>query len=337
MKRLDRILKAYDYSDKLNLQNEKYREKVREYFAKEMHEDLTGFGMWTDRLDITTKALFDEDKKVKAYVKAKENGIIAGLEEVTEFYESNGLEVKVYKQDGDRVKEGEKVMELNGYGKDLLKLERTGLNFLQRMSGIATATRDLKNKIKDYDTVIVATRKSLERYLDKKAVTLGGGLSHRLGLYDGILIKDNHLTLLKKEGIENVVEEAIERTLRFKDYSRLKFIEIEVTTQGDAIKAAEKFKHISALSESIYYVEEMFETLSPYIIMLDNMKPAEIRKTVDELKKKGLYDYILLEASGGITEKNIEKYAKAGVDAISMGCLTHSVKALDLSQKINED
>lgn len=334
MKRIERIKKAYDYSNKLTMQNEKYREKVREYFAKEMHEDLTGFGMSTDRSDITTKALFAEDKKVKAHVKAKEKGVIAGLEEVTEFYVSNGLEVKVYKQDGDRVNEGEKVMEVKGYGKDLLKLERTGLNFLQRMSGIATATRNLKDEIKDYDTFVVATRKSLDRYLDKKAVTLGGGLSHRLGLYDGILIKDNHLTLLKKYGLENVIEEAIERASKFKEHPNLKFVEIEVSALEDAVEAAENFKHMMLSDKAAYYVEEMFETLSPCIIMLDNMKPAEIRKTVDELKKKGLYDYVLLEASGGITEKNIEKYAKAGVDTISMGCLTHSVKALDLSQKI---
>lgn len=374
MNRMERILKAYDYSDKLTMQNEKYKKKVWEYFANEMHEDLTGFGMWTNKLDVTTSALFSEDVKAKACVKAKSDGVLAGLEEVTDFYESRGVEVEMYKKDGDRVNKGEKVMELSGYAKDLLKLERTGLNILQRMSGIATATKNLKDKLEGYGAVftvkvmpntfpfgLASTRKTLDRYLDKRAVTLGGGLSHRLGLYDGILIKDNHLRLIRMEGVENVVKEAIERASKFKNHPKLKFIEIEVDNYKDAIEAAIRYKEMilgmpivvgrklpelpwkptidtEKIKEAfIKQDQEQIEKTVPCIIMLDNMKPSEIKKVVAKLKKSNLYDFVLLEASGMINEKNIHKYAKAGVDVVSMGCLTHSVKSLDLSQKIVEE
>lgn len=327
MKRIERIIKAYDYSDKLTMNCMDYRKEIQDYFADEMRRDLAGFGLWSVRLDITSSALFPEHKKAKAYINAKEDGVIAGLEEIVDFYESRGVKVNLHKQDGDSVKSGEKVMELKGYTKDLDKLERVGLNFLQRMSGIATMTNNLKNKIKDYNTYVVGTRKTESRYRDKRAITLGGGLSHRLGLYDAILVKDNHLESIKGEGFENYIEEAIQRVAIHKD-SNLKFIEVEVENCKDAMRAAESFK------ELVIKNKEYIDTTVPCMIMLDNMKPSKIKRVISKLKEKDLYDYVLLEASGKINEKNIKRYAAVGVDAISMGCLTHSVKALDLSQKI---
>ena len=332
MNRIERIQKAYNYPDKLTIQNKEYSVKAMGFLERELQEDLEGFKSIDLSSDMTTNALFKDNKKVKAYIKTKQDGIIAGLEEVSMFYRLNGLEVKIYKQDGDRVKKGENIMELEGLTKTLLKLERTGLNLLQRMSGIATKTRILKDKIKGYNTKIAATRKTQIRYLDKKAVILGGGMTHRLGLYDGIMIKDTHLDSLRRQGIKDAIEEAIEKTSKYNENPYLKFIEIEVSSLEEAVRAAKKFQDVIIGAKINYYLESL--NTAEAVIMLDNMKPPEIRKVISKLKKEKLYDYVLLEASGMITEKNIKNYAKAGVDVISVGALTHSVKALDISQKI---
>lgn len=331
MKRIERTIKAYGYSDKLTMAYENYRKEIWHHFSEEMRRDLTGFGMWSVRTDITSSILFPDNKEATAEVVAKEEGVIAGLEEVVDFYETRGVEIKIYKQDGDKVKYGEKVMELKGYTKDLDKFERVGLNFMQRMSGIATMTSNLKDKIKGCNTYVVGTRKSEFRYRDKRAITLGGGLSHRLGLYDAILMKDNHLASIKKEGFEeDYIEESIRRAAIHKDYN-LKFIEVEVEDLGEAMKAARSFK------EFVIKDKESIDTTIPCIIMLDNMTPSEIKKVISKLKEEDLYDYVLLEASGKINKKNIKRYAEAGVDTISMGCLTHSVDNFDLSQNIIEE
>ena len=210
------------------------------------------------------------------------------------------------------------------------------------MSGIATATKKLADITQPYDVKIVGTRKTLLNYFDKKAIKVGGGLPHRMGLYDAIMIKDNHLEAIREEGIENEIETAIERAYAVADRYKPNFIEIEVSTLNDTIKAANKFKEIVYRKANEFFEDPRLEPKAKYeyihtmpnIIMLDNMKPSEIKKTVKELKKQNLYDFVLLEASGGITEKNIKQYAATGVDAISIGAITHSVKALDISQKI---
>ena len=281
--------------------------------------------------DLTSKAVLKKNNKIYGVIKAKENGILAGLEDVRLFYAKHGIETKALKEDGDELKEGDIIAELNGKEKDFLKVERTGLNIMQRMSGIATQTKRLSDMVKPYGTRIVGTRKTLLNYLDKKAIKIGGGLPHRLGLYDAILIKDNHLEAIKEEGIEDVIGTAIERAYSLKGCYHPKFVEIEVKNAEEAVRAAEKYKELYA---NDYVSECLYQPETPFIIMFDNMKVSEIKKAVCELKEKKLYDYVLLEASGKITEKNVWEYTSTEVDAISIGELTHSTKALDISQKI---
>ncbi len=289
--------------------------------------------------DITYDAVLKKNKIVFGVIKAKEEGILAGLEEVTEFYTTHGMELKPKKKDGDKLGKGDIIAEVYGNEMAFLKLERTGLNLMQRMSGIATATKKLADIAQPYGVKIVGTRKTLLNYFDKKAIVVGGGLPHRMGLYDAILIKDNHLEAIREEGVENVIETAVERAYTSPYRKSASFIEIEVQTMEDAIKAAKSYYNIQ-LSEIeghhwdfSYKLDPTIVDL-PFIIMLDNMKPAEIKNTVKALKKKRLYDFVLLEASGNINEKNLKAYAATGIDAISIGAVTHSIKALDISQKI---
>jgi nicotinate-nucleotide pyrophosphorylase (carboxylating) len=183
------------------------------------------------------------------------------------------------------------------------------------MSGIATETKRLSNLIGDHETKIASTRKTLWRYLDKKAVYLGGGLTHRLGLWDSILIKDNHLQALRARGESKPVQKALTKAAKFA--GRVDFIEIEVANQEEAWAAAKKFKQL--------------RLRKPCIIMLDNWTSTAIAQMIEKLRKTKLYDYVLLEASGNITPENIKEYAKTGIDVISLGYLTHSARILDMS------
>jgi nicotinate-nucleotide pyrophosphorylase (carboxylating) len=169
--------------------------------------------------------------------------------------------------------------------------------------------------LKDYNARIAATRKTPLRYLDKKAVFLGGGLTHRFGLWDSILIKDNHLEILKNESIKNYIEFAIAKASAFA--AKVGFIEIEITSYEEAVRAARKFKAL--------------RLKKPCIIMLDNFLPMAIGETIETLREDALYDHVLLEASGEIIPKNIREYAETGVDVVSLGYLTHSARVLDIS------
>ncbi len=325
MKRENLIRKAYDYSEFLSVKNKSYLEKVNLFLSQQLDDDLKHPELNNSFLDVTTNLFFDGSQVASAFIEAKEDGVIAGLDEINLLYSLDCFEIILNAADGDLVNTGDIVLELRGPVKKILEFERTGLNLLQRMSGIATFTKSLVDRIKDYETFIVATRKSQSKYLDKRAVTLGGGLSHRLGLYDGILIKDNHLDFLKKQGFDDVVGEALMRADKVKYTQGLKFIEIEVRNLEEASRAAVKF-----------YEMKTYDTL-PCIIMLDNMTPPEIKKVLRFLKSQNLYENLVFEASGMINENNIEQYAEAGVDVISMGCLTHSVVSFDLSQRIMEE
>lgn len=332
-------MRAYDCSQRLSMQNKGYRDRLADFFGREVFEDMTGTGPRTERKDLAGSLLFKNSEKSEACMIAKQEGILAGVEEVAWFYKINRLEVEVYKNDGEKVKPGDKVMRVNGPTCHILNLERTGLNLVQRMSGIATAVRNLKAKLNGHKTVIVATRKTMDRYLDKKAVTLGGGLAHRLGLYDGIIVKDNYLTALENSG-KDPIKEAIELASMMILDKKLKFIEIEVSSKKDAITAARGFRKAMAdineakMAGKASCKEVNPDDFVPCLIMLDNMTPKEAREVVKSLKEEKLHDYVILEASGGITDKNARRYAEAGIDAISIGAVTHSVKALDLSQKI---
>ncbi|MFA4661489.1 carboxylating nicotinate-nucleotide diphosphorylase [Pyrococcus kukulkanii] len=257
--------------------------------------------------DVTSEAVIPENVNAKAVIIAKQDGIIAGVEEAKALFEYFGIKVSVKKKDGEEVKEGDVILELEGNARAILLVERTALNIMGRMSGIATETRKLVEKVRrvNPNVKVAGTRKSLLRPLDKKAIMIGGGEPHRFSLSDAILIKDNHLALVP-------LDEAIKRAKAFSVY---KMVEVEVESLNDAVRAAE---------------------LGADIIMLDNMKPQEIEKVIEELKRRGLRDSIKIEVSGGITPENIEEYAKLDIDVISLGYLTHSVKNFDVSLEIVE-
>lgn len=259
--------------------------------------------------DVTSAAVIQFECTAEAEVVAKAEGVVAGLEEAVVLAETLGLEANAEVEDGDNVKNGQVLMKLLGDARTILSMERTMLNLLSRMSGIATITAkyvDLLHKAK-LKTRVAATRKSAPGllYFDKKAVLIGGGDPHRLHLDDMILIKDNHIVLAG--GLEKAVKNAKQNA------SFTKKIEVEVTEPEDAVKVAE---------------------LGVDVVLLDNFSPQQVAEAVALLKKAGLSEKVLLEASGGITGENVLEYARAGVDLVSLGELTHSVKALDISLEV---
>jgi nicotinate-nucleotide pyrophosphorylase (carboxylating) len=272
-------------------------EKLRQILA----EDL-GQG------DVTVTAIIPANLAVKAVVVAKEEGIVAGIEETIVLAEYLGLKIKGKVVDGDKIENKQTLLEISGDAQTILAAERTLLNLLTRMSGIATKTRGLTYRLEKagLKTRIAATRKSAPGllYFDKKAVMIGSGDSHRLHLDDMILIKDNHLAILGS------VEEAVKKAKANGSFT--KKIEVEVTKADDAVKAAKA---------------------GADIIMLDNFLPKQAKEAREMLKKSG-FGEVLLEVSGGITQEKLLEYAATKVDIISMGELTHSVKALDISLEI---
>jgi len=299
---------AYQKGKELTLNNKYYLSWLDAFFDKEYADDV-GAG------DITSEAVLSKNKPRKAFLKAKQSGVVGGIEEISWFLRKHNLNVKVCIKDGEEALQGETILEVQGGQKDILATERIALNTLQRMSGVATATKRLADLLKDYNTRIAATRKTPLRYLDKKAVFFGGGLTHRFGLWDSILIKDNHLEILKSEGTKDYIETAIAKASAFAD--KVGFIEIETTTHEEAVRAARKFKAL--------------RLKKPCIIMLDNFLPPAIERTIEALREDALYDYVLLEASGEITPENIREYAETGIDVVSLGYLTHSARVLDMS------
>ncbi len=308
MDRQKLVENAYQKGKELNLNNEKYRSWLTAFFDKEYADDV-GAG------DVTSEAVLAKNKPRKAVLKAEEAGVIGGIEEVSWFLRKHLLEVKICTKDGQETLKGETILEVYGGQKIILATERIGLNVLQRMSGIATETRRLTDFLKGYNTRVAATRKTPLRYLDKKAVFLGGGLTHRFGLWDSILIKDNHLEALKREGVKDYIETAITKASAFAN--KVGFIEIETTSREEAVRAARKFKNL--------------KLKNPCVVMLDNIRPVEIVEIIETLRKGNLYDHVLLEASGTITPENIREYARTGIDVVSLGYLTHSAKVLDMS------
>jgi nicotinate-nucleotide pyrophosphorylase (carboxylating) len=240
---------------------------------------------------------------------AKESGVVAGIEEIIVLAEALGLEGEAYVSDGNEVKKGEIFLKLCGDAQTILSAERTLLNLLSRMSGIATKTRRMVEKLEEAKTSarIAATRKSAPGmlYFDKKAVAVGRGDPHRLHLDDMVLIKDNHVV------IAGSVVKAVEKAKAAVSFT--KKIEVEVTKIPDAVAA------VKAGAD---------------IVMLDNFSPKQVKQAVELLKKAELRDKVILEASGGITEATLVEYAAAGVDVLSLGELTHSVKSFDVSLEI---
>ncbi|MCR4293705.1 MAG: carboxylating nicotinate-nucleotide diphosphorylase [Candidatus Kuenenia sp.] len=275
--------------------------------------------------DITTESIFPPDLMGEGEFIAKEDGVIAGLPVVERLFSKIDKNILLKKgiSDGMFVKKGDVIASVNGNVRPILSGERIALNFLQRLSGIATLTAQFVEEVKPLKVAVMDTRKTAPgwRYLEKYAVAVGGGVNHRMGLYDQVLVKDNHLDFMKKElsaekiaGI-SVIEKTVSM-LRTKIGNHV-LIEVETRTLSeveDAIKA------------------------NVDVILLDNMDAEKIRLAVS-LVKNGKYGKgahrPLTEASGNITLDNVKSIAQTGVDRISIGALTHSAKALDISLKIS--
>lgn len=274
--------------------------------------------------DLTVEALLSEKAgRGEARVLAVVPGVVAGLQEIRWFYTQRGLRVETKKADGEAIKPGDEILLVEGDQRTLLSVERVGLNLLQRMSGIATATLHLQGRAhrQSPGTFVVATRKTPWGLLDKRAVHLGGGGTHRLGLWDAILIKTNHLKLLGASE-EAAIPLALKRAWTVRRGAA--FLEVEATGINGALAAARVFREL----------QQAQADAPPCLIMLDNVAPEEIARVIKALQDHGLYDEALIEASGQISEATIEAYAATKVDAISIGAITHSAQALDLRQRL---
>jgi len=256
--------------------------------------------------DLTSAAIIP-DITCNAVIRAEQDGIIAGLEEASILFSHFGVCVTHLVNDADSVGENDALLLLNGDAKKILLVERTALNIIGRMSGIATQTRKLASIVSAVNPScrVAATRKTCPglRILDKKAVKIGGGDPHRMNLSDGILIKDNHLVLVS-------LPDAI---FAAKKSSVYKKVEVEVETPDNALFAAKA---------------------GADIIMLDNMSPDQITRTIRVLNSEGLRDRVFIELSGGIEESALSRYAALDVDTISLGILTHSVRNFSVNLEI---
>lgn len=273
---------------------------LEEFVRKALSEDI-GEG------DHTSLSTIPLGKKGEAKLIIKDEGVLAGIEEALEVIRQvdSDLEVKVFLKDGDVVKFGDIGLEISGSIHSILKAERLLLNIMQRMSGIATETRKITQLLEGTKTRVLDTRKTtpLLRFLEKKAVVIGGGVNHRFGLYDMILIKDNHVDYA------GGILPAIKGANLYRKENNLD-IEIEIEVRN--------FEEL----------EEVLKAGNVDRVMLDNFTPEQVKEAVDRIQGR-----LITEASGGITIKTAKAYADAGVDFISIGGLTHSVKSLDISLK----
>lgn len=256
-------------------------------------------------IDTTTDYLIDEAQEDSAKFLAKSDGVLCGIEvalRVFEILQPSGFKAEVYKHDGDRLKKGDIIAEIHGKTRTILKGERTALNLIQHMSGIATAANKAVELVKGTNASIADTRKTLPglRPLQKYAVTVGGGRNHRYNLSDAAMLKDNHVDA--GGGISNAVA-----------------------------KLKSKLGHMTKVELEVRNLDELKHALDAGVdvIMLDNMTPDMMKEAVRITDGKAL-----LEASGNITDDTLRAVAETGVDIISMGALTHSVKAFDISLKI---
>ncbi len=277
--------------------------KLKKIISQALEEDLGEIG------DISAESLLDDEKKLSAKIIAKQDGSLFGIKCAVETFlqVDKNLKVTILKNDGDTIKSGDVIICIKGSAKSLLIAERTALNFLGHLSGIATKTKQAVDIAKPYGTTIACTRKTtpLLRKLEKMAVASAGGSPHRFGLYDAVMIKDNHLLAVGciTKAIKIVKQAVLSKKIN------PKFIQVEVDT-----------------------IEQLKQVLrSPtHRILLDNMSIDNIKLAVEMTNSR-----CLLEASGDITLDNLQSYAKCGVDIISMGCLTHSAKNFNFSMVFN--
>ena len=267
--------------------------------------------------DITTELLIPKNKVIKAVIILKEKAVVAGLEIARRVFKTvdNNIQFKAISTDGSREKPDKIIAKIQGKAGSILSGERTALNFLGHLSGVATVTRSFAEQVKPYKVKIMDTRKTTPglRELEKYAVALGGGYNHRMGLWDAVLVKDNHIAVLK----------AGARGINIKDIARL--------VKEKKPKGMKTDIEVRNLKE----FQEILE-IPPDIIMLDNMDISQIKKAVAMRDAQRNRQNVKIEVSGGVRLSNVKAIAKTGVDIISIGALTHSAKAVDMSLEVIE-
>lgn len=279
-----------------------YDEQLEHLIREALQEDI-GDG------DHSTLSCIPKDKKGKAVLKIKQDGILAGVSVAQKIFaltDANS-QFTVFKHDGEAMQQGEKAFEVTTSVQTILQCERLVLNCMQRMSGIATLTRQYVNKLQGYHTKVLDTRKTTPnfRLLEKEAVRIGGGVNHRFGLYDMIMLKDNHIDYCGS------LQSAIDRAFSYVQANNLN-IKIEVETRSlDDVK-------------TVCYIGKG----KVFRIMLDNFIPAEVKEALTIINHQ-----FETEASGGINLQTVEAFAKTGVDYVSVGGLIHQAQSLDLSLK----
>jgi len=312
MTREERVRAAFYRGRDLTLENPLYLRAVRTLIDELLRED-------TEPADLTVEAMGIAARPCIVEIRAKEAGVIAGVAEAGWIYERSRQKAAAIIDDGGDVAAGDVILRITGDVRTLLTLERTVVNLMQRMSGIATATKKLVAAARQASSTanVVGTRKTAWGLLDKRAIHCGGGGTHRLSLGDAILVKTNHLRLASNEVSNATLRRAWEQK------KSAAFFEVEVADMEEALIVARVLGELQPSSEAC-----------PCILMLDNFSAADAGRAVQSLRNANLYDSLLVEASGNVSEESVAAYAAAGVDAISIGALTHSVRALDLSAKI---
>lgn len=318
MNKRDLILKHFQFKHLLSPKNKDYEKYISGLFLWLSQTDHTGY-------DISSQIL-SLKKEQKACLIAHKPCIIAGLEEISFLLTKySSLKMVNQKRDGDKVKNQEIVAKLQGNVNTILSLERTMLNILQRLSGIATQTRkliDIAKKINP-DIEITSTRKTPWMVLDKKAVAAGHGLTHRLDLSQSILLKDNHIqSYINEQNLKNRTA-SIQKILSLLwNNDKNKFIEIEVENKNEAL--------------AVLDIKNQYNPDAPLAILLDNFKALDAKQTIHFAKKSYNTQSVLFECSGSINIKNIKDYADSGADILSLGSLTHSAEAVDISLEISK-
>ncbi len=298
MNRSQKLRQWYDHSAQLVPTNPWYREQLQRYSLDAIQSDASK--------DITSKLLVKRNSVAEAIVVSHAYGRLAGMQELRWIAKQLNITIKTLSSDGIKLVPNQIIARLSGKTRMILQAERTILNIIQRMSGIATLTANLVKQTHGR-VQLCATRKTVLGALDKRAVAVGGGLTHRLGLFDSVLVKDNHLALLQKG-------------------SPLRTICFPKTTSRTI--------EVSSVTQLKYITQQL---LDYDIIMFDNFTSQKIKQAVTWLKKVGLYRRYLLEASGGVHSLNLKQFVHSGVVAVSLGCLTHSVASLDISLELYQD
>lgn len=322
MKREKTIVEHFQKSQDLTVSNKQYRDHIEQHFSWLIKADAV-------TNDITTKTLAINGEG-KAQIISKQVGVIAGIEEVIFLLgKYTSLSFMPNVSDGDQVQRDSVIAEVAGENREILAYERTLLNILGRMSGIATETDLLITSVASIPGApfIASLRKTPLMFMDKKAVAVGRGLTHRLSLSDSILIKDNHLAMLQETLRLASLEQSAWTAVRLCMGSDNRYFEIEV----DSLSLANTVLHTFVQENAKRHPKKTMA------VLLDNFTPNDAKRFVDSLKKLPVYETVLIEASGEINKNNLSSWAATGVDVVSLGVLTHSPKVFNFSMAYEPD